>query len=74
MQPRPAQGRVEESGKEITGTMLRLYCTRVPVPSWYDPEGRAMLLERFDLEDRRLIGYDESRLDEGVVLVITVDK
>jgi hypothetical protein len=54
--------------------MLRVYCTRVPVPSWYDPDDRAMLLERFELEERRLIGYDESRLAEGVVLVITVDK
>jgi hypothetical protein len=54
--------------------MVRLYCTRVPLPSWEDPRGRAMLFQRFELEDRRLIGYDESRIDEGVVLVITADK
>jgi hypothetical protein len=54
--------------------MVRLYCTRVPIPWWEDPRGRAMLFQRFELEDRRLIGYDESRIDEGVVLVITADE
>ena len=60
--------------KETDTDMVRLYCTRVPIPSWEDPRGRAMLFQRIELEDRRLIGYDESRIDEGVVLVITADK
>ena len=54
--------------------MVRLYCTRVPIPSWEDPRSRAMVFQRIELEDRRLIGYDESRIDEGVVLVISADK
>ena len=60
--------------KEIDTDMVRLYCTRVPIPSWEDPRGRAILFERIEMEDRRLIGYDNSRIDEGVVLVITADK
>jgi hypothetical protein len=52
-----------------------VYRTRVPGSSWYDPEKRAALLERLDAEERRVIGYDQSRVsDEGVILLISVDK
>lgn len=54
---------------------MLVYRTRVPGPSWYDPERRAALLKRLELEERRLIGYDKSReADEGVILLISVDK
>lgn len=54
--------------------MLRLYRTRVPAPAWQDPDGRALLLDRSESEERRLIGYDESLFEEGVVLAISADK
>ena len=54
---------------------MLVYRTRVPGASWYDPERRAALLERLDAEERRVIGYDQSRVaEEGVVLLISVDK
>ncbi len=74
MDVEPAESNGWRSRKETDTDMVRLYCTRVPIPSWEDPRGRAMLFQRIELEERRLIGYDESRIDEGVVLVITADK
>jgi len=54
--------------------MVRIYRTRVPGASWRDPDTQAALLARFDREDRRLIGFDESLVDEGIVLLISMDK
>lgn len=54
--------------------MLRIYRTRVHGSSWYDPEGRAALLAKLDRDERRLIGFDESLVDQGIVLLISVDK
>jgi hypothetical protein len=54
--------------------MVRIYRTRVPGASWYDPDRQAALLEQLDLQDRRLIGFDESLADEGIVLLISMDK
>jgi len=49
-----------------------VYRTRVPAWAWYNPESRAVLLERLEHDERRPIGYDESLAQEGVVLLISV--
>lgn len=54
--------------------MLRVYRTRVPAESWYDAEVRAEVLAALEADERRPIGFDESRLHEGVILLISIDK
>jgi hypothetical protein len=49
-----------------------IYRTRVPAHLWYNPHERAALLERLKSEQRRPIGYDESLVREGVILLISV--
>ena len=53
---------------------MLVYRTRVPASSWYDPAGRAALLEKLASEERRPIGYDESLLGDGIILLISVDQ
>ncbi len=52
---------------------MLVYRTRVPTHVWYDPHERAALIDRLKSEDRCPIGYDESLVDDGVILLISVD-
>jgi hypothetical protein len=49
-----------------------VYRTRVPAHLWYNLHERAELIARLESEDRCPIGYDESLVRDGVVLLITV--
>jgi len=49
-----------------------VYRTRVPADLWYNLRERAALLARLKSEDRRPIGYDESLLSDGIILLISV--
>ena len=51
---------------------MLVYRTRVPTHIWYDPDDRAALLERLESEHRHPIGYDESLVHDGVILLISV--
>jgi hypothetical protein len=51
---------------------MLVYRTRVPAHVWYSPHERATLLERLESEHRSPIGYDESLVHEGVILLISV--
>jgi hypothetical protein len=49
-----------------------VYRTRVPAHLWNNPHERAALIARMESEDRRPIGYDESLVRDGVILLISV--
>ena len=49
-----------------------VYRTRVPAHLWYDPDERAALIARLESENRCPIGYDESLVHDGVILLISV--
>jgi hypothetical protein len=49
-----------------------VYRTRVPAHLWYNPHERAALIARLESEDRCPIGYDESLVRDGVILLISV--
>jgi hypothetical protein len=49
-----------------------VYRTRVPAHLWYNPPERAALIARLESEDRCPIGYDESLVRDGVILLISV--
>jgi hypothetical protein len=49
-----------------------VYRTRVPAHLWYNPHERAALIARMESEDRCPIGYDESLVRDGVILLISV--
>ena len=49
-----------------------VYRTRVPAHLWYNPDERAALIARMESEDRCPIGYDESLVRDGVILLISV--
>jgi hypothetical protein len=49
-----------------------VYRTRVPADLWYNPHERAALLARLKSADRCPIGYDESLLGDGIILLISV--
>jgi hypothetical protein len=51
---------------------LLVYRTRVPAHLWYDPPERAALIARLESEGRRAIGYDESLVRDGVILLISI--
>jgi hypothetical protein len=51
---------------------LRIYRTRVPAHRWYNLQERAALIERLESERLRPIGYDESLVHDGVILLISV--
>jgi hypothetical protein len=49
-----------------------VYRTRVPADLWYNLHERAALLARLKSADRCPIGYDESLLGDGIILLISV--
>ena len=51
---------------------MLVYRTRVPADLWYNLHERAALIARLESEDRRPIGYDESLVRDGVILLISV--
>ncbi len=70
----PGRGFMDESRsltrKEPVDVLV--YRTRVPAHLWNNPHERAALIARLESEDRRPIGYDESLVRDGVILLISV--
>ena len=70
----PRRGFMDESRsltrKEPVDVLV--YRTRVPAHVWYNPHERAALIARLESEDRCPIGYDESLVRDGVILLISV--
>ena len=70
----PGRGVMDESRSLIRKEPIDVlvYRTRVPAHLWYDPHERAALLARLESQDRCPIGYDESLVHDGVILLISV--
>ena len=51
---------------------MLVYRTRGPADLWYNLQERAALLARLKSADRCPIGYDESLLGDGIILLISV--
>jgi hypothetical protein len=70
----PGRGVMDESRsltrKEPMDVLV--YRTRVPADLWYNVHERAALLARLKSADRYPIGYDESLLGDGIILLISV--